>query len=306
MKKLMVIAAAASLAAATEAGIVVNTNCNPVSATCPVVAFKVTASGKIAASVEKKDDIYKTASKLQIKKGALVLLPTQLTGGSDPDCCYDLYSLYLQVKVGKETIPVGIFSEEIDSWSIFGKNYSKALDAEKSKKYKVESEIGLSYINATSAQSGISSGAPNNGSDSVTGSAGLDIDLNLTDFAFIATAFGKGTYAYSQGKTVNACGACQVGSASYEFTPGNYSGWFAGLIEEGDGDAGCLLCNCANLDVFGGTWKAKYNKTWSVRQGFAAAARWVFGSETVKQMRQGDQDEVERDEETGAEVWVIE
>ena len=49
MKKLMTAAAAVALAAATQAGIVVNTNCNPRSITCPVVAFKVTANGKIAA-----------------------------------------------------------------------------------------------------------------------------------------------------------------------------------------------------------------------------------------------------------------
>lgn len=286
MKKLMVIAAAASLAAAAEAGIVVNTNCAPRNPSCPVVAFKVTASGKIAYPAEKKDDVYKTATKLQIKKGALVIFGTADTAADE--CCYDNYSLYLNVKIGKnkETIPVGVFFETLDSWSIFGKKYNKALEAEKSKKYSVESEIGMGYVNAGNAMGGAST--TQGLGDSVTG-AGLSIDLGLQDFAFIATAFGKGTYAFRAGKTTNVCGVCSPGSETYEFTPGNYSGWFAGIIDELGGEYGCLMCNCASLDVFGGTWKAKYDKTWSKNgDGWQKAAAYVFGSDTVADMKAND------------------
>jgi len=284
MKKLMVIAAAASLAAVAEAGIVVNTNCHPRSVTCPVVAYKVTASGKIAAPVEKKDDVYKSTSKLSIKKGALVLFPVD--NGTD-DCCYETYSLYLQVKINKETYPVGVFYETIDSWSIFGKDYNKSLEAEKSKKFKVESELGLSYAaNNSGNGSGIASGGGNG--DTVTDSASLGLIGPLDDFAFIATAFGKGTYAYTFKESKSACSACTV-TENYVFTPGNYSGWFAGLVSDFGGDYGCLLCNCNDLDVFGGTWKAKYDKSWSkTSAGWEKAASYVFGAGVLADMKDAE------------------
>lgn len=287
MKKLMVIAAAATLAAVAEAGIVVNTNCNPRAKGCPVVAFKVTASGKIAAPVEKKDNVYKTTSKLSIKKGALVLFPEQVVGGAADDCCYSAYSFYLQVKINKETYPVGVFYEAIDSWSIYGKNYNKSLEAEKSKKYKVESELGLAYANTSSASTGMAS--PAAGNDTVVSGGPLaDLDLGLADFAFIATAFGKGTYAYTFKESKSACSACTV-TENYEFTPGNYSGWFAGLVSDFGGDYGCLMCMCADLDVFGGTWKAKYDKSWSKNaEGWEKAASYVFGAGAVADMIDAD------------------
>jgi hypothetical protein len=283
MKKVMIAAAAVTLAAAVQAGIVVNTNCHPRSATCPVVAFKVTANGKIAAPAETKaGDIYTTATKLQIKKGALILFPTDL---GDGDCCYEPYSLYLQVKVGKYgTFPVGVFYENIDSWSIFGKSYGKAVEAEKTKKYSVESELGLSYANAGNFGTGAGLQSQNAGNDSLTGALGLPIDDALADFAFIATAFGKGTYKYSYKVNNKACSVCSV-DEGYEFVPGSYSGWFAGLVSNLGGDYGCLLCACAELDVFGGTWKAKYDKTWSKNsEGWQKAAAYVFGAGTLASM----------------------
>ena len=298
MKYLMVIAAAASLAAVAEAGIFVNTNCHPRALTCPVVAFKVTGSGKIAAPVEKKDDIYKTASKLQIRRGALVLFGSNQASGVDKDgnlytvdigevCCYENYSLYLQVRVNKETYPVGIFFQPIDSWSIFGKGYTKALDADKSKKYKLESELGLSYAVAGNSLSGLnSSGSLGNGGDTITsaGDPGLTDNMGLNDFAFIASAFGKGTWKYTSEKT-SACNVCTV-TSEYEFTPGIYSGWFAGFISDLGGDFDCFLCSCADLDVFGGTWKAKFDKSWSkTAEGWQKAASYVFGASTVAEMK---------------------
>ena len=283
MKKLMIVAAAVAIAAVAEAGIVVNTNCHARSTTCPVVAFKVTANGKIAAATEKKGEIYTTASKLQIKKGALVLFPEQVTGGAADDCCYSAYSLYLQVKVNKDTVPVGVFYEAIDSWTIFGKDYNKSLEASKSKKFKVESEIGLSYANANVLSTGAA------GNDTVVDGGPLpDLDLGLDEFAFIATAFGKGTYKYNYSVKNGACSVCTV-NENYEFTPGNYSGWFAGLISNFGGDYGCLMCTCAELDVFGGTWKAKYNKAWSAKaSGWEQAAAWVFGAGVVADMKEAE------------------
>lgn len=292
MKKLMTAAAAVAFAAATQAGIVVNTNCNPRSSSCPVVAFKVTANGKIAAPAAAGD--YKTATKLTIKKGALVVFPTQT--GTNPytgeeECCYDVYSLYLKVKVGKlGEVPVGVFYENIDSWSIFGKKYNKVLDAVKSKKSSVESEIGLSYANTSTAASGIS--AANGSGDTVTDATGTDADLGygLTDFAFIATAFGKGTYGYTyKQNSQKDCNVCAVTADYYEFTPGSYSGWFAGLVTDFGGDYGCLMCNCADIDVFGGTWKAKYDKTWSQSAaGWESAAAYVFGAGVLADMKDND------------------
>ena len=285
MKKLMVVAAAVAIAAVAEAGIVVNTNCFNRSTTCPVVAFKVTASGKIAAAVEKKGEVYTSATKLQVKRGALVLFPEQVAGGAADDCCYSAYSLYLQVKVNKDTIPVGVFSEDIDSWSIFGKAYNKAASASKSKKFKVESEIGLGYANTSQAKTGLASA--NAGNDTVVdGGPIASLDLGLDDFAFIATAFGKGTYAYDL--KMNKCSACTVDSETWSFTPGNYSGWFAGFVSS-TSDYGCLMCACAELDVFGGTWKAKYNKAWSANaNGWQQAAAWVFGAGVVADMKDAE------------------
>jgi len=287
MKKLMVIAAAASLAAAAEAAIVVNTNCQR-SVGCPVVAFKVTGSGKIAAAAEKKGDVYKTTTKLSIKKGALVLFPVTPSWAVSPDdCCYNNYSLYLQVKINKETYPVGVFFEPIDSWSIYGKDYEKAILAEKSKKYKVESELGLSYINVANANSSANGGT--GGADTVTQDNGLDIDLNLSDFAFFATAFGKGTYAVRQTASYTSCNVCTPGTTTLEFVPSNYSGWFAGMLEAADADFGCLLCDCSSLDVFGGTWKAKYESKWSKRaDDWEKAATYVFGAATLDDMLDND------------------
>ena len=310
MKKLMVIAAVASLAAAAQAGIRV-TNCNPRSVTCPVVGYKVTASGKIAAPVEKKDDIYKATSKLSIKKGALIIFPTS-GSGNDDDCCYEAYSLYLQVKVNKETYPVGVFFQPIDSWSIFGSGYQKYLNAqgEKSKKVKVESAIGLSYANVQSGN-GIATSDPNSvglgvGADTVTGANGFDMELGLDDFAFIATAFGKGTYKYTYTESGSACNICTAEDS--DFTPGNYSGWFAGLITELGGEVGCLTCACSDLDVFGGTWKATYQKNWSKSaEGWQSAASYVFGADTLADMKYGPGADADTKKDINAsKEWFIE
>lgn len=288
MKQLITAAAVVAFAAATQAGIVVNTNCLKRSSTCPVVAFKVTANGKIAAPDKK--EIYKTTAKLQVKKGALVIFAgdggTYNPATKEQDCCYDYYSLYLNVKVGKlGQFPVGVFYENIDSWSIYGKGFNKVYDSEKSKKGSVESEIGLSYANTSGAANGIGTGGSS--LDNVTDSSGidaLDLGMGLQDFAFIATAFGKGSYGYTNKELRSGCNTCST-SEYYEFTPKSYSGWFAGLVSDFGGDYGCLMCNCADIDVFGGTWKAKYSKEWSkTADGWQKAAAYAFGSAALAQM----------------------
>lgn len=257
MKKLMIATAAVALAAVAQAGIAV-TNCNEkVNPECPNVVFKVTASGKIVDGLSKE---YKTVSKLKVSKGALVLW-----GTGSADCCYDVYSLYLPVKFGKQTVKVLIPQEELDCWTIFGKNMDAALEGgAKNKKYKLESEIGLSYADA--------------GVDGDT----LD-DLVDGELTFIATAVGKATYKYTAESAKKS--ACSTGCepASYDVVPGSYSGWFAGFYPAW-GEELCLTCGCNELDVYGGTWKAKYDAKLSTKGGWRQAASYAFGSSTAALM----------------------
>jgi len=256
MKKLMIVAAAVALAASAQAGIVVTNCAEKASVECPNIVFKVTANGKIVDGVSES---YKTVKKLKVSKGALVLWGT----GSE-DCCYDYYSLYLPVKFGKTTYKIVVPQEALDCWTIFGKKLGAIEEVSKNKKFKLESEIGLSYAD-----------------DAALGDD-LEEDVEL---AFIATAVGKVTYKYTaekEGKTTN----CQVGCipASYDVIPGNYSGWFAGFYPA-EGEEFCLTCSCNELDVYGGTWKAKYNSAWSVKNGWTKAANYAFGSATLAAMK---------------------
>jgi hypothetical protein len=255
MKKLMMVAAAAALTASVQAGIVV-TNCKEkVSTECPNIVFKVTASGKIVDGISKE---YKTVSKLKISKGALVLWGA----GSDDSCCYDYYSLYLPLKLGKTTYKIVIPQEEMECWTIFGKNLDKAMeDYEKNKKFKLDSEIGLSYADDAAEMETLE-----------------DIEVD-----FIATAVGSASYLYTAEAQKKS--ACTTGCvpASYDVVPGSYSGWFAGFYPA-EGDELCLTCACNELDVYGGTWKAKYDKAKSVKAGWIKAAQYAFGSTTAALM----------------------
>ena len=256
MKKLMIVAAAAALAASAQAGIAV-TNCHKVVNTeCPNIVFKVTASGKIVDGATKE---YKTVQKLKVSKGALVLWGT----GSE-ECCYDVYSLYLPVKVGKTTYKVVIPQEQLDCWTVFGKNLEATEDSySKNKKFKLDSEIGLSFDDEAAL-----------GDD-------LGEDVELT---FIATAVGKATYKYAAATVPkNQCQTCGV--ESYDVVPGNYSGWFAGFYPA-EGDELCLTCECNDVDVYGGTWKAKYDSAKSIKNGWTKAASYAFGSSTLAAMKE--------------------
>ena len=226
--------------------------------------FKVTGSGKTATAEVKG---YKTVSKLKISKGALVLWGS----GADEDaCCYDQYSLYLNVKVGKLTYKLLKPQEALDTWTIFGKNMdaadelSWATDSKKSKKLGLESQIGISAVD---------------GGDVVLDSVDETFDDNL---AFFATAFGKATFKYTGAKgDKTGCTVCKPGT--YEVVPGSYSGWFAGLMTA-DGDELCLTCGCNDFDVFGGTWKAKYDKSMSTVNGWKKAASYAFGASMAAAM----------------------
>jgi len=260
MHKLMIAAAAASLAVASYGSIVV-TNCAPVSKGCPQVIFKVTGSGKTATAAVKE---YKTVSKIKISKGALVLWGN---GADDEACCYDQYSLYLNVKLGKLTYKILKPQAALDSWTIFGKNMDAAdlYDGSKNKKFSLESQLGLSHAA---------------GDDAYLDSIDEDFD---DEFAFFASAFGKATYKFTAAKAPkNVCQTCTV--SSYDVVPGSYSGWFAGVMTA-DGDELCLTCGCNELDVFGGTWKAKYDKSMSTVNGWTKAASYAFGASMAAAMK---------------------
>lgn len=266
MKKLMIATAAMAFAAVAQAGIVV-TNCDPiVKSTCPALVFKVTASGK-ATDAYSKD--YTSIGKFKISNGALVMWPTEVAQG---ECCYPMYSLYAEVKIGKFAYDVLVPQTPIDSWTLFGKNQDAAYEAilgnaTKSKTYKLDSQLGIS-ANAF------------NGDDIIDVDEDPENLAEVFDAAFMATAFGKGSVKVNYKKAkCNSCGPTPA-SQSYEIVPGNYSGWFAGLFLGTNSDL-CFVCYCSDINVFGGTWKAKYDKkttTWE------AAATRVFGSVIQRSM----------------------
>jgi hypothetical protein len=255
MKKLMTIAAATALAAVAEAGIAVqSTNCtyNAKITTCPDVVFKVTGSGKALDPFTKE---YTTVSKLKVD-GYLVLFPDDSDG--DGLCCYPTYSLYVTAKIGKsktDLVFAGAGVEYVDAWTVFGKKLAAAeggIDSDKSKKkkYKLESQLGISADYVGGNNGGVLYYAD-------------DLDQNGATqplVSFFATSFGKATWMNAQ----KVCD-CVKKDESSEITPGNYSGWFAGVYQYLGIDEECLTCTCSDLGLFGGTWKAKYQskiKSW--------------------------------------------
>lgn len=265
MKKLMIVAAAAVLAG-NSYGITL-TNCtNKVELDCAQVVFKVTATGKAIQWTDKEDYGYKSVAALKVSKGALVLFGTP--NPDVDDCCYDTFSLYAQVKVGKTTKKVAFLAQDVKKWSVFGKNFDAAMNSESTKTYKLESDFGA-YIE----------------DDSSTDVDGYELveEVNL-----LATAFGKATYSNKAATTKQvgkgACAVCVPVDGASKLTPGNYSGWFAGFQAKISDDDACMTCDCLDIDVFGGTWKAKYQKKWSKMNGWRSAASYVFGSSILADM----------------------
>jgi hypothetical protein len=272
MKKLMTIAAATALAAVAEAGIAVQTvNCNytPNTKSCGDVVFKVTGSGKALDPVSKE---YTTVSKLKVD-GYLVLFPDD--SDNDGICCYPTYSLYVTAKIAKNKVGLifaGAGAEAVDAWTVFGKKLAAAeggIDSDKSKKkkYKLESQLGVS-ANYTTAN-GYSAGTLVYADD-------VEAQNSVPAIAFFATSFGKATWMNAQ----KVCD-CVKKSEDSEITPGNYSGWFAGVYEFAGIDEECLTCTCTDLGLFGGTWKAKYQ---SKIKSWKTAVSYQFGAGVVNKM----------------------
>lgn len=258
MKKLMV---AASIAAFTVGAACAATlspiDCSgPTSvvekAECPAIVFKLTATGKAVTDME--NGAYKTVKTLKVSKGALVLLPNT-DCATDGICCYDTANLYATVKIGKETKQLGLEGLKIGKWSIFGKNFEKAINFQSEMKpgktVSLESDLFVS---------------------------GEDLDtLDGEDtVSLFASGFGKFNMAVSKVDN-NACNFCSaepaVGTAIW--TPKTYSGWFVGGRNIVNDMFSCFNCECGEFDVFGGTWKAVYQAKFETVE---AAQKYVFGS----------------------------
>lgn len=301
MKKLMIASAAVAFAAVAQAGIAVQTvNCTISRGltTCPDVVFKVTGSGKALDTVSKN---YTTVSKLKVN-GWLVLFPADYglytTGVADGSCCYPTYSLYVAATVGKNTtgyIFAGADTELVDAWTIFGKKLGDAelytwesagLDHKSSKKFKLESQLGIS---ADALGQYNDADGNSYGGKSASAYAGQllyadDIDANeQPGLSFIATAFGNATWKVNNQKGCDKCDKPTY--EGYEITPGSYSGWFAGFSYEPGIDEECMTCTCTDIAVFGGTWKAKYQTKIASWQ---AAAANLFGAGVAAQMDKND------------------
>ena len=256
----MIVAAAAAMTivgnAALKPAQCENCGATPDSQDCETIVFKVTGSGK--AVVDKGD--YKVVDKLKIKKGALALdgVLCEATGV----CCYDEGFFYATVKAGKKTFGM-MAPVELAVWSVFGK------DLEKSRNYLTSIKPGKK-VTLDSAMFVV--GAEAEVDD--------DSDVDLSEFAFWASAFGKvemKVTAIKKGSTAY----CEKGSDSGcdpVYTPKTYTGWFVGTypcVNEED----CFLCDCTDTDVFGGTWKAVYQSKYTTHLEAMALAGVAFDDE---------------------------
>ena len=253
MKKLMIVAAAAVMTLAGQAALQPQacTNCGAAAGDCDVVVFKVTGSGK--AVVTKGD--YKEVGKLKIKKGALALTGSlcETTG----ICCYDAGEFFATIKAGKVTFKLGSVVEP-GVWSVFGKNLDKIRsgDVKAGKSYKLDSALFI-----TAAE----------GDTLIDGEA----DVDEGSIEYYASAFGSVNVKISKGTsgTCNPTAPCDP-----TYTPKSYSGWFVGKYAC-IGDEDCFLCDCADTDVFGGTWKASYTSSKKTVSGAMALAGVSFDEE---------------------------
>ena len=209
---------------------VVCTNCggsNIETGACATVVFKVTGSGK--AVVDKGS--YKTVEKLKIKKGALALEGSACANEASnwkEFCCYDGGYFYATIKAGKKTFAIAA-PITVGVWSVFGKNLEKARNylsmIKKGKSVCLDSALFV-YAEETEW-------------------AG---DVDLEEFAFWASAFGK-----MDMKVTNEKGDTKYCDRE------NYTGWFVGTYPCVNMED-CFMCECPDTDVFGGTWKAVYQK----------------------------------------------
>lgn len=234
MKKIMTAVAAMTFACGAALTPVECENCgaNAPESECETVVFKVTGSGKTVISMGD----YKTVSALKIAKGALALTGTLCA--STGACCYDSGMFYATVKVDKSVFKVAI---EVTPavWSVFGANYDRYLtkNCKQGKTYKLDSALCIES----------------------EGNAEVWGNDDIEDIEFAANAFGKINMMFTKEKKIakSSCSAEYTPGCEPVLTPKSYSGWFTGKINC-IGPESCFLCDCADTDIFGGTWKAVY------------------------------------------------
>ena len=257
MKKLMTFAAAAAMtvvgnAASLLPGACVDCGGGSLAPTdCDTIVFKVTGSGK---AVTDKGE-YKTVASLKIKKGALALEGTVCTDTGA--CCYDSGFFFATIKVGKKTFEVGT-PVDVKVWSLFGKklaasqNYLNSIKPGKS--VCLESALFVMAPEDSEAWDG-------------------EVDFEDGDpFAFWASSFGKVDMKVTKDGKDGYCNKQKGCDPVY--TPKKYAGWFVGWYPC-VGPEDCFRCECDAVDIFGGTWKAVYQKkitTVSGAQGLAGTS----------------------------------
>lgn len=255
MKKLMIAAAVAAMSVVGSAATFKPGDCSTpdelVNQACPVMVFKLTASGKTVQDVNEGE--YKAVSALKISKGALALQFDECAAecaSAEASCCYATANIYAQVKVGKKTTKVGILDVDVTKWSVFGKKFEQAANWEteikKGKSVKLESDLAIA-------------------GDGVDVLAIVDETEEAVDsIVFNAVAFGNFTckVQYSEAsENDSTCVPTQKGEVcEATWTPGKYNGWFVGTRELGLADFACFNCDCGDADLFGGTWKATFQK----------------------------------------------
>ena len=286
MKKLMIVAAAAAMTVVAKAA----PSFEPVDcqdpdeteeAACPLMVFKVTASGKTVQEATKKDYDYKTVKTLKVTKGALVFKYDEECAEAGL-CCYPAADLYANVKVGSKTAKLAVADVVVAKWSVFGQNIGKALayrtQIKAGKSVKLESDLFLQ-----------TEGAFDEPATEVVYVVGEDEVEDTIDFA--ASAFGGFTVKVVNSKTKVSSGYCDVetneGACYATWTPGTYNGWFVGQRELLGGDSACFNCECGTYDVFGGTFKAVYD---SKKTTDEAAQKYVFGKVLFADEDEDDED----------------
>jgi hypothetical protein len=266
MKKIMIVAAAVAMTFAGEASLgtfqpqqCIDCGGGTNAVYCNVAVFKVTGSGK--AVVSKGD--YKEVKKLKIKKGALALTATYCA--QTGFCCFgeeDSF-FFAKIKAGKKSFEMAS-AVDVGVWSVFGKKLDviRERDFKKGKTYKLDSAL---YISSDP------------GNTEVEG----DVDVDETTIEFYASAFGSMKVKISK----KSDSYCNTSECLPQYTPKSYSGWFVGKYNC-VGEEDCFLCDCADTDVFGGTWKATYKSGTKTVGGAASLAG-------VKYVADGDDDDEE-------------
>ena len=270
MKKLMIAAAAAAMICGVNAVTLDPTNCDPVvmDDDCDILVFKLTASGKAVQDVN--DGAYKAVKALKISKGALAFKFNE-DCAAEGACCYETADLYAQIKLGSKKDYLWIEDLVVGKWSIFGKNFEAKVsdylhDMKKGSSTTVESDLFLT-----------AGGAPGDGSLTAIFAEEDELPIDLW-----ASAFGSMTAKLSKGKSGSDayCDPEDEPECVLDFTPKSYSGWFVGTYEQVS-YGWCFNCECGEYDIFGGTWKATFQKKYTTLEGAQKLAfgKIVFGEE---------------------------